>query len=182
MVGSPALYNPSPMAFKKGGKVEKAQEGSILDFYKNKWSNDLARIKSGWNKFKESAPGKVLGAFMPNPNSETGMLGAAAPIGKIKVIPEGKIGSLRRANYDPFVWEVVAKDPVVIENAKNLGLKEGSKEWAEFIEKTARDMDNLVKGMDFLSFKKGGIIQKNQNGSSSLGDFYRNKWKNDFFD
>ena len=128
-----------------GGKVEKGQEGSILDYYSNKWSNDLARIKSGWNKFKASAPGKVLGAFMPNPNSETGMLGAAAPIGKIKVIPEGKIGSLRRANYDPFVWDVIAKDEVVLENAKNLGLKEGSKEWAEFIEKTARDINNLVK-------------------------------------
>ena len=33
-----------------------------------------------------------------------------------------------------------------------------------------------------ISFKQGGKVEKNQNGSSSLGDFYRNKWKNDFFD
>jgi len=30
MVGSPALYNPSPMAFKNGGKVEKAQKGDVI--------------------------------------------------------------------------------------------------------------------------------------------------------
>lgn len=41
MVGSPSLYKPSAMAFKNGGKVEKAQEGSILDFYRNKWKNDF---------------------------------------------------------------------------------------------------------------------------------------------
>lgn len=66
-----------------GGKVEKAQDGSIIDYYKDKWNSDWNHIKQAWGRFKESAPGKVWGAFIPNPNSETGMLGAAAPVGKI---------------------------------------------------------------------------------------------------
>ena len=65
--------------YKTGGKIEKAQKGSVIDYYRNKWSNDYNRVKQGWNKFKESAPGKVWNAFMPNPNSETGMIGAFTP-------------------------------------------------------------------------------------------------------
>lgn len=75
----------TPYGFKKGGKIEKAQEGTILDYYRNKWDNDWNRVKTGWNNFKNSAPGKIVGAFIPNPNSETGMLGAAAPIGKVRI-------------------------------------------------------------------------------------------------
>lgn len=85
-----------------GGKVGKAQDGSIIDYYKDKWSNDLNRIKQGWSRFKESAPGKVLGAFMPNPNSETGMLGAAAPIGKINP------AELERATANAAGWGAVS--------------------------------------------------------------------------
>ena len=83
----------------QGGKVEKAQDGNIVEYYTNKWSNDLNRLKEGWRRFKESAPGKVVTSFMPNPNSETGMLGAAAPIGKIKYIPEGVSGTPRAAEW-----------------------------------------------------------------------------------
>ena len=49
----------------------------------------LRNIQTGFRNFGNSAMGKVLGFFMPDPNSESGMLGAAAPIGKIKYIPEG---------------------------------------------------------------------------------------------
>lgn len=40
-VANPALYNLPSISFKQGGKVEKAREGSILDFYRNKWKNDF---------------------------------------------------------------------------------------------------------------------------------------------
>jgi hypothetical protein len=85
-----------------GGNIEKAQDGSIIDYYKDKWSNDLNRIKQGWSRFKESAPGKVWGTFIPNPNSETGMLGATAPIGKINP------AELERATANAAGWEAVS--------------------------------------------------------------------------
>lgn len=84
------------IVYKQGGKVEKAQEGATIEPYynsnpinewiKNKFNNNstLYRLQQGFQNFKESAPGKVLSFFIPNPNSETGMLSAAAPIGKIK--------------------------------------------------------------------------------------------------
>lgn len=80
---------------KNGGKVEKAQEGATIEPYynsnpinewiKNKFNNNstLYHLQQGFQNFKESAPGKVLSFFIPNPNSETGMLSAAAPVGKI---------------------------------------------------------------------------------------------------
>lgn len=89
----------TPYGFKKGGKIEKAQEGTILDYYRNKWDNDWNRVKTGWTNFKNSAPGKIVGAFMPNPNSETGMLGAAIPGAKIKYIPEGVSGTPKAAEW-----------------------------------------------------------------------------------
>lgn len=45
--------------------------------------------------------GKML--HLITPDFSNGAIGAVVPAGKIKIIPEGQIGSVRRANYDPFV-------------------------------------------------------------------------------
>ena len=36
---------------------------------------------------------------MPNPNSESGMLGATTPVGKIKYVPEGVSGTEKAAKW-----------------------------------------------------------------------------------
>lgn len=87
---------------KKNGGIVKGQNGAVvttdttsplrrkmLSFIDD--TPALRHIQQGFNNFKQSAPGKVLSFFMPNPNSETGMLGAAAPIGKVSSL--GKAAS-----------------------------------------------------------------------------------------
>jgi len=122
-----------PTTKENGGKVEKAQEGSILDYYSNKWDNDLSRIKSGWNRFKESAPGRVWGFFTPNPNSENGMLGAAAPIGKIKYIPEGVSGTEKAAKWvaehTPNTPHIVSLPPRQVDETQGAKIVNGLREW-----------------------------------------------------
>lgn len=118
---------------KCGGKVKKGQDGSVIDYYKDKWNNDWNHIKQAWGRFKESAPGKVWGAFMPNPNSEAGMLGAAAPIGKIKVIPEGVSGTEKAAKW---VAEHTSETPHIadlpprqIDETQGAKIVNGLREW-----------------------------------------------------
>lgn len=122
-----------PTTKENGGKVEKARGGSVLDYYSNKWGNDLSRIKSGWNRFKESAPGRVLGFFMPNPNSESGMLGAAAPIGKIKYIPEGVSGTEKAAKWvaenTPNTPHIVSLPPRQVDETQGAKIVNGLREW-----------------------------------------------------
>ena len=75
--------------------VERKQEGGdIVDFYKNKLSNDAFRIKSSWNKFKNSAPGQVIQFLTPDITSENGAIGAVVPgvkVGKtVKIVKKAK--------------------------------------------------------------------------------------------
>lgn len=129
-----ARYNNRKAQWKEtGGKIEKAQSGSLLDYYSNKWGNDLNRIRTGWQRFKESAPGKLLGAFMPNPNSESGMLGAAAPIGKIKYIPEGVSGTESAAKWvmehTPKTPHIATLPPKQIDETQGAKVINGLREW-----------------------------------------------------
>lgn len=145
------------------GTISEDTTNPIRRWIDNKINNNptLYRTRQGLRNFAQSAPGKVLDFFVPDVTSENGFMSAIVPVGKI-----GKLGkgSLRRRNYDPFVWEVVAKDPVVLENAKKLGLQEGSSEWADFIEKTAKELDDLAR------FKKGGKVEKAQWGGITTGN------------
>ena len=137
------------------GTISEDTTNPIRRWIDNKINNNptLYRTRQGLRNFEQSAPGKVLDFFVPDVTSENGFMSAIVPVGKI-----GKLGkgSLRRRNYDPFVWEVVAKDPVVLENAKKLGLQEGSSEWADFIEKTAKELYDLAR------LKNGGKVEKAQ--------------------